>query len=172
MQNLFSFPLIIDELTPAEKKYHLKASAGELAYIAEILKVPGVKNFEAEISVKPDKKNHRIDVWGKVKAEIEQTSVISLENFVKTYEPEFAIFYDTELSEKDLRGMEFELDDEVPDIIVGGKIDLAEIAMEQAALALDDFPRKEGETFQFKSEFDEETTMAANPFASLAKLKK
>ena len=68
--------------------------------------------------------------------------------------------------------MEFELDDEVPDIIADGKIDLAEIAMEQAALALDDFPRKEGETFQFKSEFDEETTMAANPFASLAKLKK
>ena len=32
--------------------------------------------------------------------------------------------------------------------------------------------RKEGETFEFVSEFDEETDKQANPFAVLAKLKK
>ena len=56
--------------------------------------------------------------------------------------------------------------------VIGGKIDLAEIAMEQIALVLDDFPRKDGETFQFTSEFDEETTKTTNPFAVLQKLKK
>ena len=44
--------------------------------------------------------------------------------------------------------------------------------MEQLALVLDDFPRKDGEVFEFKSEFDEETTQAANPFNILKKLKK
>ncbi len=172
MQNLFSYPLIIDELTPSEKKYHLKANDKQLIYISEIIKVIDTKSFEADIFVKPDKKNHRIDVWGKVKAEIEQMSVISLENFVKPYETEFSLFYDTTLNEEDLHSMEFEFDDEVPDVVIGGKIDLAEIAMEQIALVLDDFPRKDGETFNFESEFDEETTKAANPFAVLQKLKK
>ena len=58
------------------------------------------------------------------------------------------------------------------DIIENGQIDLAEIAMEQIALVIDDFPRQENESFVFKSEFDEETTRAANPFAVLQKLKK
>ena len=52
------------------------------------------------------------------------------------------------------------------------EIDLADIAMEQLALVLEDFPRKDGEVFEFESEFDEETTQKANPFAALAKLKK
>ena len=44
--------------------------------------------------------------------------------------------------------------------------------MEQLALILEDFPRKEGEIFSFESEFDEETTLASNPFAVLKKIKK
>ena len=68
--------------------------------------------------------------------------------------------------------MEFAIDDEVPDIVENGQIDLAAIAMEQLALALDDFPRREGEVFEFKSEFDEETSAKQNPFAALAVLKK
>ena len=103
---------------------------------------------------------------------MELMSVISLENFTKTYEPEFEINYDTQLSPKDLREMEFEFDDEVPDVIIDGKIDLAEIAMEQIALVIDDFPRQDGEVFEFESEFDEETTEKMNTFAVLATLKK
>ncbi len=49
---------------------------------------------------------------------------------------------------------------------------MAEIGLEQTALVLDDFPRQDGEVFEFKSEFDEETTQKTNPFAALAKLKK
>ena len=76
------------------------------------------------------------------------------------------------MTPQELREIEFDFEDDVPDIIINGKIDLAEIAMEQIALVIDDFPRKEGEVFEFKSEFDEETTQAMNPFAALAKLKK
>ena len=62
--------------------------------------------------------------------------------------------------------------DEIPDIVTNGEINLADIVMEQIALVLDDFPRKEGEIFKFQTEFDEETTQAQNPSAVLAKLKK
>ncbi|MBS4773357.1 MAG: DUF177 domain-containing protein [Proteobacteria bacterium] len=172
MQNLFSYPLVVDELTPSAKKYHLAARKEELPYITEILKVPAVKSLAADINVKYNKKEHLIKVWGKAEASIEQTSVISLENFIKDYSAEFQILYDTELTPKDLQEMEVEIDDDLPDPVIGGQINLADIAMEQIALVLDDFPRQEGETFEFQAEFDEETTQAQNPFAVLAKLKK
>ena len=65
-----------------------------------------------------------------------------------------------------------DMDAEVPDIVEDGKIDLAQIAIEQVALVMEDYPRKEGEVFEFVSEFDEETTKTQNPFSVLAKLKK
>ncbi len=172
MQNLFSFPLAIEDMGTGTKTYHLKANTKQLPYIAEILKVDGIVEFSAEIAVTFCRKAHRVDVSGFVNADVEQTSVISLEKFIKHYNPEFAIFFDTELTEKQLHDMEFEVDDDVPDVVENGQIDLAAIAMEQLALALDDFPRREGEVFEFKSEFDEETTAKQNPFAALAALKK
>ena len=42
-----------------------------------------------------------------------------------------------------------DMDAEVPDIVEDGKIDLAQIAIEQVALVMEDYPRKEGEVFEF-----------------------
>jgi len=52
MQKNFSYPLIVDEITAAEKKYNLTATPDELVELAEILKVPSVKSFSAEINTK------------------------------------------------------------------------------------------------------------------------
>lgn len=172
MQNLFSYPLIVDEISGPEKVYRLNADEEQRAYIAEIFKVPGVKSFTAELRVKNQHKIHRLEVSGTVDAELEQTSVISLENFIKPYHNDFTIVYDTKLTAKDLKELEFDFDDDIPDIVEDGQIDLAAIAMEQIALIIDDFPRKKDESFEAYSEFDEETSEAANPFAVLAQLKK
>ena len=61
---------------------------------------------------------------------------------------------------------------DLPDVVVGGKIDLADIVIEQIALRLDDYPRRPGEVFVFESEFDDGTEDKHNPFDVLAKLKK
>lgn len=172
MQNLFSYPLVVDEISGPEKVYRLNADEKQRAYIAEIYQIPGVKSFSAELRVKNQHKQHRLEVNGIADAELEQTSVISLENFIKPYHAEFTVVYDTQMTAKDLKELELEFDDDIPDIVEDGKIDLAAIAMEQIALIIDDFPRQKNETFNFKSEFDEETTKAQNPFAVLAQLKK
>ena len=172
MQNLFSYPLKLEDMSSSTQKYELKASAEELEYITEVMKVPAVKSFSAEIIVKLYKKEHLVEVKGVVDADVEQISVISLENFVKPYHNEFSLKYDTKMTPKDLKEIDFEYDDELLDILDNGQIDLAAIAMEHLALVLDDFPRKDGEEFSFVSEFDEETTEANNPFAVLKKLKK
>ncbi len=172
MQNLFSYPLIVDELTPSVKKYSLEATNEQLPGIAEILKVPAVKTLRAEISVKSSKKEHRVKVWGTASADIEQTSVISLENFVKPYQTKFEMSFDTAPALQKDKETEIEFDAEIIDPVIDGKIDLAAVAMEQIALVLDDFPRREGEIFEFHAKFDDQETPAQNPFAILAGLKK
>ena len=173
MLNFFAYPIVVDELSRFEKKYTLTASEKERAYLAEVLKVPSVKSFEAEIMLKMNRKEHRLDVWGKVRAELELQSVISLENFYRVYEPEFEMVFDTLMSYREQKELiDEDISADVPDIVENGKIDLAQIAVEQVALVMEDYPRREGEVFEFVSEFDEETTRAQNPFNVLAKLKK
>lgn len=172
MQNLFSYPIEVDSLSASLKKYHLKASPKDLVYLTEVLKVPAVKSCEADISLKHNYREHALSVSGRVRAELELTSVISLENFDKIYEGEFTLHYDTKATYKDIRDMEPEYNDDVPDIIEDGRIDLGNIVIEQIALLIEDYPRKDGEVFSFESEFDTETTEAMNPFNILKKLKK
>ena len=172
MQNLFSYPLRIDDMGNGTKTYSLKANKEQLKYITDTLKLEDVLKFEAKIDVLFKRKLHKIDVSGKVCAEVEHTSVVSLDKFVKNYSTDFAMQFDTEITQEQIKDLDLEFDDDVPDPVENGQIDLADIAMEQLALVLEDFPRKDGEVFEFESEFDEETTQKANPFAALAKLKK
>ena len=67
---------------------------------------------------------------------------------------------------------EISFEDDLPDIVIDGQIDLGQIAIEQIALAMEDYPRKEGEVFSWKSEFDPQDDERRNPFKILEKLKK
>ncbi len=171
MQKNFSYPLKLEDIKQSVQKYKLKASKEDLAYIAEVMKVPAVKSFTSEINVQLHGKERIINVWGTIHAEIEHVSVISLECFVRPYDIDFAMKFDTS-SQSAKQVAEFDIEDEIVDSLKDGGIDLGAIALEQLALELDDFPRQEGEVFNFKSEFDEETTANANPFSILKKIKK
>ncbi len=172
MQKLFSYPIVVEDLSAASRKYKLEATPKDLVYLTEVLKVPAVKSCKSEIDLRYDKRAHRLDVSGHVSAILTQESVISLELFDKKYSGNFSLFFDTTATYKDIRELDEEMGDEIPDIVIGGKIDLGDITIEQIALLIDDYPRKEGEVFSFTSEFDEETTQASNPFNILKKLKK
>lgn len=172
MQKNFSHILSVDDISNSEKLYKINANNQELELIAEILKVPEVKDFKADIYVKHQNKNTIIDVWGRVASLITRQSVISLEYFNKKYVSEFSLQFDTKLTENQVRELEEEGVENIPDVVVGGKIDLCQIAIEQIALELEDYPRKKGEVFSFSSEFSEEDDKQENPFKILEKLKK
>lgn len=172
MQKDFSYTLKIDDLTQNEQHYLLEATADDLEILKKILKVEKVQSFAADIFLKLSRKTHRLDIKGEVRATLLLKSVISLENFERTYTAPFSYWFDTSLTYNDLKEMGAGIDDDIPDIIENGQIDLAQISIEQLALILDDYPRKDGEIFEFQSEFDEETTKISHPFAALQKLKK
>ncbi len=171
MQNLFTYPLKLEDMSQSTQKYRLIAATENLEYISNIMQLP-VKRFEAKINVKLHTKEHIIDVWGDIDADVEHTSVISLKNFLRNYKTDFTLRFDSKMTAQEQQELDLDIEADVPDILEDGKIDLAAIAMEQLALVLDDFPRQEGEVFSFASEFDEETTLASNPFSVLEKLKK
>jgi len=172
MQKDFSYTLKIDDLTQNEQHYFLEANSDDLVVLKKILQVEKVRSFAADIFLKLNRKMHRLDIKGEVRATLLLKSVISLETFERTYTAPFSYWFDTSLTYRDIKEMDAGIDDDIPDIIENGQIDLAQISIEQLALILDDYPRQDGEIFEFQSEFDEETTKASHPFSALKKLKK
>lgn len=172
MQKHFSYPLIVEDISSGEQHYHLIADNENLKEITEILQIPETKSFQADIYTKLSKKEHLLKVWGKVDAELCLQSVISLEYFTKSYSPEFEVIFDTRATLNSQKGEDIDFDEDLPDIVIDGKIDLADIALEQLALVLEDYPRQEGEIFEWKSEFSDEEDKKENPFKILEKLKK
>lgn len=172
MQKHFSYPLIVEDISSGEQHYHLQASQENLGELTNILQVPAVESFEADIHTKLNKKEHMLKVWGRVEAKLRLQSVISLEYFSKDYTPEFEVLYDTKATVNSQKEEEVNFDEDLPDIVIDGKIDLAEIALEQLALVLEDYPRQEGEVFEWKNEFLQATEEKENPFKILEKLKK
>ena len=95
-----------------------------------------------------------------------------MDNFIKDYEVPFELNFDTRATYNDIKELECNIEDEVPDIIENGCINLADIAIEQVALNLEDYPRAEGEVFDASLYCDVDEPKKENPFAVLAKLKK
>ena len=170
MQREFSYPIQIDELGQGEQSYKLSADKEQLKMLAEILQIPAVNSFAADIKLKFQKKQGKLDVWGQIKANLGLISVISLEPFDKDYTANFKLLFDTNAKYEDVYQDDEDINLDVPDIIIGGKIDLADIAIEQLALVMEDHPRKEGETFE--AIIEDDSPIRNNPFAVLEKLKK
>lgn len=172
MQKNFSYPIKIEDLKQSDYKYELTADSAELEDITQILQVEKVHEFKAEIFLKLNNRANNLRVWGNVFAKIELKSVITLDNFIKNYNVPFEMNFDTRATYNDIKELECNIEDEVPDIIENGCINLADIAIEQIALNLEDYPRAEGEVFDGALYGDSEEPKKENPFAVLAKLKK
>ena len=172
MQKNFSYPVKIDELNQNRYCYILEPDSDELEDITQVLQVEDVKSFKGEVFVKKNKKDNLLRVWGTVTATIVVQSVISLENFEQKVNAPFELFFDTKATYKDIRDLDAGINDSVPDVVENGEINLADICIEQIALHLEDYPRAEGEVFDFSKYAENEPLEVENPFAVLKKLKK
>ena len=117
MQKNFSYPIKIEDLKQSDYKYELKADAEELEDITQILQVENVHEFKADIFLKLNNRSNNLRVWGKVFAKIELKSVITLDNFTKDYDIPFELNFDTRATYNDIRELDCDIEDDVPDII-------------------------------------------------------
>jgi uncharacterized metal-binding protein YceD (DUF177 family) len=136
----------------------ISADPQECMALAKRLDVPAVFAVEAILLVKPWR-GGGFRVTGDATIDLQQTSVVSLEDFrsqqtivIERY------FLDLKPGEDDETHLDI-------DQLSGGEIDIGEVVAETIALELDPYPRKPGEVFAAESpEPDVEPEKSPNPF--------
>lgn len=180
-----SRPVQIDHIDRHGKKDTVIASEAECESLAKRFDLLSVKHLKADITIMPREGGTKYEVTGHLTAKVTQESVVSgkpvendvLQDIHAWYADETRIA-SFEKAKKQRHQDEFEEDHEIkneqddPDIITNGVIDMGEITAQFLGLGLDDFPRGEdegegiGDHIEVKPEDARE-----NPFAKLAVLK-
>lgn len=175
----FSQIVLGDRLGDSEKQVLVQPNAEELKAIAKAYDITDISSLTADLTLKPWRKTG-VRVVGKLKAKLQQTCIVTLEDFEQEFQDEIDRTLEAVSSRprkaKDLNAdgeIEIELESlDPPDVMIDGKIDLGALVCEQLALNLDPFPRKPGAEFEPVVEDDSEGDESEpSPFAALAKLK-
>jgi len=134
--------------------------------IARALNLKSLDRFEADLEVTATVSGWRLT--GRVVADAVQSCVLTLEPLPVHVDERFEVnlveAVDTPPS--DDGEIDLELDDDSPDVVENGQIDLGQYAVEQLALHLDPYPRKDGAVFEQPPEPGE-----ISPFGVLRALK-
>ena len=150
----------------------VESTEAERVALATECELPGIDALDAELRVRRDGATG-FRVTGSLKARIRQVCVVTLEEFASDLsEPvdvRFAPAAEVEALEVAQAARPAAQDDEVepdlPDPIVAGRIDLGALTAEILVLGLDPYPKKPGVAF---AEPEAETPdEAASPFAAL-----
>ena len=143
----------------------LEPDAAVRTRIARSLDLASLDAFVAELSVRPaDNAGYRLT--GRVRASAVQTSGITLEPLPVEIDQRFSVDLVETLDAPEEDEIEVSVDDDAPDLIEDGRIDLGQYAVEQLALNLDPFPRKPGAEF-----VQPEEPAEISPFAVLKQFK-
>lgn len=182
-QNEFTRHVKIAEITGANKtvRQRIEADESERAALAARFDIVSVDRLVADIAVTRAGDKVRYHVTGTLTADVTQESVSGGTTVPDHIEEEFeAWFADTTsvaLFDKAKRGKveediggEIEMRDEKddPESVIDGMIDIGEVAAQFMGLALNPYPRSDGENPQ---DYIENEGKSENPFAVLAALK-
>lgn len=162
----FSDPIRLHQIG-ANLARRLEPDAETRARIARALDLKSLERFEAELELTATVSGWRLN--GRVVADAVQACVLTLEPLPVHIDERFEVNL---IEAKDAAPasdegeIDLELDDDSPDVVENGQIDLGQYAVEQLALCLDPYPRKEGAVFEQPPEPGE-----ISPFGVLRALK-
>lgn len=141
----------------------LAPDAAARVRIAKALDLASLDFLEVEMKLAPAAAGWSLT--GRIRARLAQTCGVTLEPLPLEIDDAFSVSL-AEAGEPDPDEIVITLDDESPDLVEDGRIDLGQYAVEQLALRLDPFPRKPGAEFVQPPEPAE-----ISPFAVLRKLR-
>lgn len=172
MQPEFSRIVTLDALGPIPERVEIEANAAERSAVAERLGLVALEQLSAQLLLERQGPG-KVRLSGELRARAVQSCVVSLEPVTAELAESFAVHYaDGERSEQ--RGDEILVEvaeDESPEPLAGGTIDIGEAVTQQLVLALDPYPRKPGAVAPASVEGG--TGLTENgPFAALSALKK
>jgi uncharacterized metal-binding protein YceD (DUF177 family) len=169
---LFDAIVRIDKLPASGRAVSIDADEKTRAAIAQAMKVTSVEQFKASLTVVPLRGGLRAQ--GKLDARITQPSIVSFEPVHQTIHEDIdRVFLPASaVEQKPTPGSEVFVDledDDFPDHIDGPEVDLSALMVETLALAIDAYPRLDGEDLNSVAPHASED--AGGPFAALARLK-
>ena len=161
----YSEPLRLHQIGAGVQR-RLTPDADAMKRIARALDLQALDVFEVDINLVPTVSGWRLE--GRVIADAVQTCGLTLEPLPVHVDRKFSVqmVEATEREDDEDGEIDLELDDDSPDQIEGGSLDLGQYAVEQLALSLDPFPRKPGAVFEQPKEPGE-----ISPFAVLKGLR-
>jgi len=147
------------------------ASPEERDSIARALDLVACRSLTVRYTLSPRGGGH-VQVSGTLRAEVEQTCVVTLEPLINEVADSFSVDYwpETELPEPGGGAVDIH---DAPDLepIVAGRIGVGRVVFECLAGAIDLFPRKPGVTFEPSTAPPAGGGSTDSPFAALAKIK-
>ena len=159
----------IEALPKEGQSVTIEASAAEREALAELYDLPAIAALTATLRVEPAGQGGA-RVTGAVRGELTQICVLTLEPFPATVEEAVDVRFAPGAEEESARRAARETltlslaDEDDPDPVIDGKIDLGALAAEFFALGLDPYPRKPGAEFVAPAE----PAPGDSPFAALA----
>ncbi|WP_186420718.1 DUF177 domain-containing protein [Bosea sp. CS1GBMeth4] len=168
-------PIRVESITLRPVAVELVPEQGDLAAIATFLGVASVETLKASYSL--SRNGERVKLEGMIRAGLHQSCIVTLEPFPVElnvpvrldFAPQDEIAAMASPSEDDEIDIEVLLnEEEPPEPIVDGTIDLGAVTLEFLALSLDPYPRKPGVEFTEPAP----ETPAESPFAALLQLKR
>lgn len=187
----FSRSVAVEQLPPGGRTLSVQAEAAERAALARRFDLDELTRLEATVTLRPlgaKRGVTRVALTGDLVAETVQTCVVTLGPVVRQVsEPvhlRFSSAADAEAGEGDVEvDPETGVEDDPPDPIIAGEIDVGEALAEVLGLVIDPHPRADGAAFDAAAWVDDEDAAAAaavaddesraapGPFAALAALK-
>ncbi len=169
-------PIKADEIKLRGSHVSVRAEAGELAGIARMLDLPSVESLEARYVL--TRSGQKVKLEGEMTAHLHQACTVTLDPFPVAltvplkldFAPEEPLNPRRKGPETETGAIELEVrlnEEDPPEPIVDGVIDLGAVTLEFLALALDPYPRKPGAAFAEPAP----ETPPESPFAALARLK-
>lgn len=167
---IFDAIVRIDKLPASGRSVSIDADEATRQAIAATMDIVSVERFAAALTVVPLRGGLR--ATGRLTASVTQASVVSFEPVQQSVSEEIDRVFLPAPKQGPGPGSETYIDledDDFPDHIDGPEVDLSGLLLETLALALDPYPRLEGESLESlglgKADAEE------HPFAKLAALK-
>lgn len=139
----YSEPVRLHQIGAGVKRT-LTPDAAAIRRIIKALDLAALDLFEADVELVPTAAGWSLT--GRLRARLAQTCGITLEPLPLEIDDRFSVQL-AEPVEEDSEEIVITLEDESPDVVEDGQIDLGQYVVEQLALRLDPFPRKPGAEF-------------------------
>jgi uncharacterized metal-binding protein YceD (DUF177 family) len=164
----WSVPLKADLVAETGLRRDIVASADICAAVAALAEVRDISDLKASFEL--SRAGEAVHATGRVTAKVGQNCVVSLEPIETAIDEPIDVLFAPVPAEDGTAGEERrrKTEDEPPEPLIDGTIDLGAIATEFLILGIEPYPRKEGVAFA-PPEVDAEIP---HPFAALQALKK